>query len=79
MPIPDSLMLAMADRLDRLDPRAADPLLVAAMVSRPTLALLSAVLPEFARGDLDGAEQAGVAEVTADRVRFTHPLLAATH
>ena len=79
LPIPDSLTLAMADRLDRLDPRAADPLLVAAMVSRPTLALLSAVLPEFARGDLDGAEQAGVAEVTADRVRFTHPLLAATH
>ena len=79
VPIPATLTDALARRLSRLEPRAEDPLLVTAAVSQPTLALLQSVLPRFALSDLDGAERAGIVEVSAGRVRFTHPLLASTH
>lgn len=77
--LPDSLTEAIVRRLDQLDGRAADPLLVTAAVSRPSLAVLQSVLPDFVLGDLDSAERAGVIDVAGERVRFTHPLLAATH
>jgi DNA-binding NarL/FixJ family response regulator len=77
--IPRSLADAVGSRLEQLDHRAGDPLLVVAAVSRPTVALLQAVLSDFTLGDLDGAERAGVIEMTGDRVAFTHPLLAAAH
>jgi len=79
LPIPRSLTDAVAKRLQRLDPRDADPLLVIAAASRPTIALLQSVLPDFVLSDLDGAERAGVVEVAGEGVAFTHPLLAATH
>jgi DNA-binding NarL/FixJ family response regulator len=78
VPIPQTLADAIARRLGDLDARAADPLLVAAAASNPTLALIQSVLPEFALNDLDGAERAQVIEIAGDRVRFTHPLLAST-
>ena len=64
---------------DRLDPRATDPLLVAAALSNPTITSIQAVIADFALSDLDSAERAGVIEIAGDRVRFTHPLLASTH
>jgi DNA-binding CsgD family transcriptional regulator len=79
LPIPATLVDAVAQRLERLDPRASDPLLVVSAASQPTLALLQSVLPEFVLGDLDSAERAGVIELEAGRARFTHPLLASTH
>ena len=41
--------------------------------------MLQSVCPSFLLGDLDSAVRAGVIEVAGERVRFTHPLLAATH
>ena len=79
LPIPRTLGDAVAQRLERLDPRAADPLLVVAAVSNPTLALIQSVLPDFTLSELDSAERAGVVEITAERLRFTHPLLASVH
>ena len=79
LPLPSSLTEAMARRLEQVDARATDPLLVAAAVSRPRLALVQSVLPDFVLGDLDSAARTGVIELDGDRVRFTHPLLAATH
>ena len=79
LPLPPTLADAVAQRLARLESPAADPLLVVAAVGHPTLALIQAVLPEFAVSDLDSAQRAGVAEVLGERVRFTHPLLASTH
>jgi DNA-binding CsgD family transcriptional regulator len=43
-----------------------------------TIAQIQAVQPEFALSDLDSAQRVGVAEVTGEQVRFTHPLLAST-
>ena len=76
LPIPRTLADAVDQRLDRLDARAADPLYVVAALADPSIALLQAVLPEFALSDLESAERAGVVELAGDRVRFTHPLLA---
>jgi DNA-binding CsgD family transcriptional regulator len=78
LPIPETLARAVAQRLERLDARAADPLFVVAAVSSPTIASIQAVLPEFALSDLDDAQRAGVVEIAGERVRFTHPLLAST-
>ena len=79
IPLPASLTDAMDWRLGQVEPRAADPLLVAAAVSRPRLALLQSVLPDFVLGDLDSAVRAGVIELAGEGVCFSHPLLAATH
>ena len=76
VPIPATLADAIERRLGDLDVRAADPLLVAAAASNPTLALIQSVLPAFALNDLDGAERAEVIAIAGDRVRFMHPLLA---
>jgi DNA-binding NarL/FixJ family response regulator len=78
VPIPPTLADAIAHRLGDLDARAADPLLVAAAASNPTLALIQSVLPGFVLNDLDSAERAEVIEIAGDLVRFTHPLLAST-
>ncbi|MDQ6732427.1 MAG: AAA family ATPase [Actinomycetota bacterium] len=79
LPVPRTLVDAIAKRLDELDPRARDPLLVVAAMSDPTIALIQAVLPQFVLADLDGAERAGVIDIVGDRLSFTHPLLASTH
>jgi class 3 adenylate cyclase len=76
--IPRTLADAMRQHLGRLDPDVRDPLLVVAASSTPTLALLQTVRPELALSHLDRAVRAGVIEVTGERVRFTHPLLAST-
>ena len=79
LPIPPTLADAVAQRLERLDSRAVDPLLAVAALSDPTIASIQSVLPEFRLSDLDSAERAAVIEIAGERVRFTHPLLASTH
>lgn len=79
LPIPRTLSDAIERLLSNLDPRADPALLVIAALSHPTLAMLQAAIPEFALSDLESAEQAGVIEITGDRLRFTHPLLASMH
>jgi len=79
LPIPRTLTDAIGRRLEQVDPRGRDALLVVALVSRPTLASLQAAIPEFSLTDLDSAERAGVIEIQGESVRFTHPLLASVH
>ena len=79
LPVPRTLSDAIELRLAHLDPRASGAMLVIAALSQPTLAMLQAAIPEFALSDLESAERAGVIEVSGDRLRFTHPLLASTH
>jgi DNA-binding CsgD family transcriptional regulator len=79
LPIPRTLTDAIGRRIEQVDPRGRDALLVVALVSRPTLASLQAAIPDFSLTDLDSAEQAGVIEIQGESVRFTHPLLASAH
>lgn len=79
LPIPDTLTEAVSRRLAAVGEAADDPLLAVAAASNATLALLQAVTDDFALAQLDAAVEADVIEVTGDRVRFTHPLLASTH
>jgi DNA-binding CsgD family transcriptional regulator len=79
LPIPRALSEVIGQRLDRLDARANDPLLVVAALGGPTLATMQSVLPDFTLADLDGAVRADVIEIAGEQVRFTHPLLASAH
>lgn len=78
VPIPRTLTDAIAGRLDGLSDSATRALLAVAAASRATLAVVQAVVDGFALSDLDAALASEVIEVTGDRVRFTHPLLAST-
>jgi DNA-binding CsgD family transcriptional regulator len=79
VPLPRSLYELVARRLTGLPRRTQDLLLTVAALAHPTLALVTAAAqrPELVEGDIDRAVRGGVLEVEADRVRFTHPLLAA--
>ena len=79
LPVPRTLADAVRRRLEQVDPRAHDPLLVVALVSRPTLAMLHAAIPDFSLSDLESAERAGVIQIQGENLRFTHPLLASVH
>jgi DNA-binding NarL/FixJ family response regulator len=71
VPVPLTLRALVRERLDALPPDVSDALLVVAAAAEPTLPLLGGV-------DIEPAVAAGVVEVDGERVRFTHPLLAAT-
>lgn len=77
LPVPDTLAGLVLDRLARLPAAAREPLLAAASLSTPTTDLVTRALGRQASG-LAGAEREGVIEVRAGRLRFTHPLVAAT-
>jgi DNA-binding CsgD family transcriptional regulator len=63
-------------RLDALPESARWPLAAIAALGRPSVELVTAAVP--GAGDaLEAARLSGVVELDADRVRFTHPLLAA--
>lgn len=79
VPLPRTLSDAMHERLRDVAPVASDALLAVASVSRATLALLRAALPQFTADELDTALDADVIEIRGEQVRFTHPLLASTH
>lgn len=77
--LPKTLADTLALRLKDLDPPAADLLVIVAAASNPTLSLIQALASEFRLSALEGAEREGLIEITGDRVRFSHPLLASTH
>jgi DNA-binding CsgD family transcriptional regulator len=76
--IPPSLEALTRDRLERLQRPVRRELEPAALVRQPTVGILKALSKEPERTDerLDRAVSAGVIEIYADSVRFTHPLLA---
>ena len=75
LPIPDTLLRLVGDRLAGLGP-AIDAVQVAAVLSRPSVSSITAVVGPRARADIRVAEAAGVLTVDGDRVEFGHPLLA---
>ena len=78
--MPETLRELVRDRLAPLPARTRDALLAASALSQPTLALVEAALPDGAdaSSSLARALEADVIELTLDRIRFTHPLLAST-
>jgi DNA-binding CsgD family transcriptional regulator len=78
LPVPPTLEELLRARIMRLPRAARDALQAAALLSEPTLEALEAL--EGTGADpawLDQAVAAGVIELVDDRIRFTHPLLAA--
>ena len=77
LPIPARLEELVAARVGGLSPAAGQVALVAAALSRPTVASVSRAVGE---GDIGAAlleaEDAGVLVSERDRLRFAHPLLA---
>jgi DNA-binding CsgD family transcriptional regulator len=76
LPIPATLQELVGGRLAVLPPEAQQATRVAAALSRPTAALIAAVLGEEATAALDVATAAGILELDGERVRFTHSILA---
>jgi DNA-binding CsgD family transcriptional regulator len=79
LPIPNSLGDAIARRLERVRTGVEAPLFAIAALAEPTVGVLGAALDKFDLADLRDAILADVIEITDDRVRFTHPLLASVH
>ena len=80
LPVPRDLQELLRARIDVLPASAASALLVVSASSQPTPELVAAAsgLDLAAPDALAAAERAGVIEVRARHVRFTHPLLAST-
>lgn len=74
-PLPESVTAALRDRLASLSGPVRRTLLHAAALGKPTAALLHAAAADDAA--LDAALEERVLELEGDRLRFTHPLLAA--
>jgi DNA-binding CsgD family transcriptional regulator len=79
LPIPNSLGDAIARRLERVRTGVEAPLFAIAALAEPTVGVLGAALDKFDLADLRDAILADVIEITDDRIRFTHPLLASVH
>ena len=77
VPVPRSLEALVADRLADLPSRTGEALLCAALAWEPTVHLVGDVLAGDPRQRLRPAVEAEVIEIEAERLRFTHPLLAA--
>ena len=80
LPVPRDLEELLRARIDVLPASARAALLVVSVSSQPTPDLVAAAsgLDLAAHDALAAAERAGVIEIRARHVRFTHPLLAST-
>jgi DNA-binding NarL/FixJ family response regulator len=80
LPVPRDLEGLLRNRIDVLSADAGLVLLVASVSSQPITGLVAAAsgLGPAAHEALVSAERAGVIEIRAGNVRFTHPLLAST-
>jgi DNA-binding CsgD family transcriptional regulator len=76
LPLPGDLSALLRARLAPLRGETREALLAAAALAAPTLALLEAALSGDLRAALQPAVEADVIDITDERVRFTHPLLA---
>lgn len=81
LPIPPTLIKSVEDRLACLSNGTQAVLLVVAALSQPRLSLVKAAVdrPDLVESQLQEAVGAGIIEITDQRIRFTHPLLAAAH
>jgi DNA-binding CsgD family transcriptional regulator len=77
LPVPDSLHALVHGRLLALPSETRDLLLAAAAHAHPTLAITEAATGLSCAVGLTPALEARVVELDGERIRFTHPLLAA--
>lgn len=77
LPVPDSLRDLVHGRLLALPPESRDFLFAAAAHAHPTIAITEAASGVASGDGLAPALEAGVVELDGERIRFTHPLLAA--
>jgi DNA-binding CsgD family transcriptional regulator len=78
LPIPTTLADLVAQRLADLPSETRELLSFVSATANPTLDLLDSIAaPQRAVDVLDHAETAGILSIDGQRVRFTHPLLAA--
>jgi DNA-binding CsgD family transcriptional regulator len=75
LPVPTSLAQVVGERLEGLSPASLQAVELTAALSRPTRAVVAAVIGEPADGAIEEAVRAGALEVDADRVRLAHPLI----
>jgi DNA-binding NarL/FixJ family response regulator len=78
LPLPRGMAKLALERIDRLSPDAREVVLVAALLSRPTVTSVTSALPSDVEAlpAIIEAEDAGVLVTEQGRVRFGHPLLA---
>jgi DNA-binding CsgD family transcriptional regulator len=77
LPVPDSLHELVDGRLRALPPETRDLLLAAAAHAHPTVAITESATGIACAAGLLPALEARVVELDRERIRFTHPLLAA--
>ena len=73
--LPASLRSLVAQRLDKLPPRARVTLVAVAALASPSVSVI-APLSLAAVDHIELAQRHGLLELDGDRIRFTHPLLA---
>ncbi len=78
LPVPEDLAELLGIRLAMLSPQARHVALAAAALHEPTVAVLERALDGNLTAMLEELARADVLELDGDRIRFTHPLLAAT-
>ncbi len=76
LPVPDDLHDLLVDRVRRLSAPARDLLLLASLLSHPTEDSLARAIGAGYDEALERGRHAGIVDVIAASVRFTHPLLA---
>ncbi|MEX2613624.1 MAG: AAA family ATPase [Gaiellaceae bacterium] len=77
LPLPESLLDLVHGRLLALPQASREHLLAAAALSHPTVALVEAASGVSRDEGLGPALEARIVQLDGDRIRFTHPLLAA--
>ncbi len=78
LPVPSDVRLLVAERVRGLSDSARDVLLICSALAHPSVDLVAAAMdsPQGASAALAEVVQSGVLELTGQRLRFTHPLLA---
>jgi DNA-binding NarL/FixJ family response regulator len=77
LPVPKDLQAFLRMRLDALPTEARAVLPIVALLADRSIAVIHRIAPGVAAADLEAAVEADVLDVEGERVRFTHPLLAA--
>jgi DNA-binding CsgD family transcriptional regulator len=75
LPLPRDLRGLLLERLTALPASARGAVMTASAINRPTVELVFATGGEHAMEGMRTAERAGVIEIDAGLIRFTHPLL----
>ena len=78
LPLPESLRALVHERLLALPSQSRDYLLAASALAHPTVGLVEAACGVERDAGLGPALEARIVELDGDRIRFTHPLLAAS-